>query len=453
VGIAYLTQGGGDLYFTLSTDAGATWSEPEFIAAGVGSGDGRSMQLLRAFRNHFYLVYPTGQDVRMTAFRNAGDNPPTASAGGPYTGVEGSPVLFDGSGSADTGARAGLSEYAWDFENDGVWDVISGSASASHTYPDDFTGTVRLRVTDLSGGIAEDTARVLVRNVPPSATIGPDLDGTTDDVFHIIAVVNDPGSDTLIGAWDFGDGSFGASLTVDHRYGVIGTFRVVFTVFDGDGGIGRDTCVVTVRAAAERPSPFSLIDPLFWSRPAWPDTIRFRWRRANAKDPVLYHWILREQNDILDTLRNVTVIDTSYAFVPVPGLPAGTYLWNVDAIESHGLMTTSDGVGILHVGLSGVSAESGVPDACRLFQNYPNPFNPSTRIDFSLSKSEETRIAVFNAIGQCIRVLWAGRKSAGFHSVEWDARDDAGNRVPSGTYLVRLEAGNQTAFRKMVVMQ
>jgi PKD repeat protein len=247
VGIAYLTKGAGDLYFILSTDGGATWSNPARIAAGgVGSEDGRSKHVLRAYRNNFYLVYPQGQNVLMTVCRNVGDNPPVANAGGPYNGTEGSPIMFSGSGSRDSGGNPGIVTYAWDFENNGTWDVVSASAIAQHTYPDNFNGTVRLKVTDRAGFTSENTTSVHVINVAPTIEIGANRSGKEGDTFRFQATISDPGQETLIVIWNFEHGETAQGLVQDRVFRHEGVYKIKATVTDDDGASSKDSLLVTV---------------------------------------------------------------------------------------------------------------------------------------------------------------------------------------------------------------
>ncbi len=94
-----------------------------------------------------------------------------------------------------------------------------------------------------------------------------------------------------------------------------------------------------------------------------------------------------------------------------------------------------------------------VPTTLQLHQNYPNPFNPSTKISFELNEAGRTSLQVFNVIGQLVRTLTDRPYQPGFHTVDWDARDDAGRRVPSGLYVYRLEFGRRTIVRKMILMR
>ena len=92
------------------------------------------------------------------------------------------------------------------------------------------------------------------------------------------------------------------------------------------------------------------------------------------------------------------------------------------------------------------------PEAFSLHQNYPNPFNPSTVIEYDLPQGGHVSLQVFNALGQLVRVLERGYVSAGRHSVDWNAADDAGKGVAAGIYLYRLRFEGRTLTRKMLLM-
>ncbi|MDH4033636.1 MAG: T9SS type A sorting domain-containing protein [candidate division Zixibacteria bacterium] len=86
-------------------------------------------------------------------------------------------------------------------------------------------------------------------------------------------------------------------------------------------------------------------------------------------------------------------------------------------------------------------------------QNYPNPFNPITFIDFTLPQPEQVRVEVFNLLGQTVRTLLDAQRGAGLHTVAWDAQNDQGQPVASGVYIYRINAGDQRASRKMLLMR
>jgi hypothetical protein len=95
-----------------------------------------------------------------------------------------------------------------------------------------------------------------------------------------------------------------------------------------------------------------------------------------------------------------------------------------------------------------------LPTEFTLGQNYPNPFNPTTTISFSLPKEAPVTFEIYNMLGVRIRTLMAGQtKSAGFYSVAWDGRDDAGVSMSSGVYLYRISAGSFLASKKMTLLK
>lgn len=89
-----------------------------------------------------------------------------------------------------------------------------------------------------------------------------------------------------------------------------------------------------------------------------------------------------------------------------------------------------------------------MPNEFSLSQNYPNPFNPNTNISFSLPKASNVKITVYNAIGKEISVLVNGNYEAGLHTISWNA-----NNISSGMYFYKMEAGNFTATKKLVLMK
>ncbi len=88
------------------------------------------------------------------------------------------------------------------------------------------------------------------------------------------------------------------------------------------------------------------------------------------------------------------------------------------------------------------------PRSFALHQNYPNPFNPTTNVVYELAEAVDVRLEVFNVLGQRVSVLHNGHQSAGTHTAVFD-----GSRLTSGVYLVRMQAGNQTFTRKMMLVK
>ena len=178
---------------------------------------------------------------------------PVADADGPYAGYEGSPITFDASGSYDPDGTITL--YEWDWDGDGTYDESTTSPTVTHTWNDDYTGTINLRVTDDDGLTNETSTTVTVYNVDPTVDAGPDqtvIGGCNEATVSFSGSFTDPGVlDTHTIVWDFGDGTTATgTLTPTHTYEYGGvaaiTYTVTLTVTDDDGGVGVDTLTVYI---------------------------------------------------------------------------------------------------------------------------------------------------------------------------------------------------------------
>jgi Zn-dependent metalloprotease len=92
--------------------------------------------------------------------------------------------------------------------------------------------------------------------------------------------------------------------------------------------------------------------------------------------------------------------------------------------------------------------ETNIPLEYALKQNYPNPFNPTTTIEFSLPNTEFVTLKVYNLLGEEVATLLSASLHSGSYKYEWDA-----SQLASGVYLYKLEAGDYTEVRKMILMK
>lgn len=111
------------------------------------------------------------------------NTPPIANPGGPYTGYEGSPITFDGSASYDPDAGDSIVNYEWDLDGDNVFEA--NGVTVSKTWPDDYSGTVTLRVTDTKGATDTKSTTVTVNNVAPTAAISPSFSASVPITLRI----------------------------------------------------------------------------------------------------------------------------------------------------------------------------------------------------------------------------------------------------------------------------
>ena len=135
-----------------------------------------------------------------------------------------------------------------------------------------------------------------------------------------------------------------------------------------------------------------------------------------------------------------TVPDSAQIFItsqPPPGseiFHAGT-TFLVDDLSFSGIVNS-------------VQTVSTAPSVFALEQNYPNPFNPSTTIRFSIAAESPVQLSVFNLIGQEVARPLDERKPAGVYAVQFDA-----SSLPTGTYVYRLRAGDNTMARTMTLVR
>ena len=93
------------------------------------------------------------------------------------------------------------------------------------------------------------------------------------------------------------------------------------------------------------------------------------------------------------------------------------------------------------------------PENFIIYPNFPNPFNPNTQIRYDLPKDELVTIKIYDVMGRNIRNLMNKKKSAGYHSIRWDANNDIGEGVAAGMYIYAIQAGEFRATKKMVLLK
>jgi flagellar hook assembly protein FlgD len=104
----------------------------------------------------------------------------------------------------------------------------------------------------------------------------------------------------------------------------------------------------------------------------------------------------------------------------------------------------------------GINPEPETQDAFKLSQNYPNPFSTSTKIPFNLHRrdAKSAEIKIYNIKGQLVKEFKI--KNSKFEitgKVIWDGTDESGKQLPSGIYLYKLSAGEQSVVKKMLLLR
>lgn len=105
------------------------------------------------------------------------------------------------------------------------------------------------------------------------------------------------------------------------------------------------------------------------------------------------------------------------------------------------LLSATDGGGV----------RPAIPTEYFLAQNYPNPFNSVTRIRYGLPEDAGVKLRIYDAMGREVITLVNDEQKAGYHSVWWQGSDT--NKLPSGAYFYRLEAGSFVRVNKMTLVK
>lgn len=178
------------------------------------------------------------------------NQPPTASAGGPYNVPEGGSVSLNGSGSDPDGDPI---TFAWDLDNNGTFETPGQNVTFSAAGLDGPSSrTVVLQVCDDKGACTTSSTTVNITNVAP--TVGtitaPTSPLPVNSAVNTSATFTDPGVlDTHTAVWNWGDGTTSAGsvdelnhiVTGTHTYTVAGVYTLQLTVTDKDGGTGQNS--------------------------------------------------------------------------------------------------------------------------------------------------------------------------------------------------------------------
>lgn len=83
----------------------------------------------------------------------------------------------------------------------------------------------------------------------------------------------------------------------------------------------------------------------------------------------------------------------------------------------------------------------------------PNPFSHETSISFSLDKTAEVSLTLFDLQGPMVKQLTKGRFQPGRYQEHWDSSNEAGTPLPSGVYLVQLQIGSEIVSKTVVLQR
>src|SRR4030095_1026330 len=111
--------------------------------------------------------------------------------------------------------------------------------------------------------------------------------------------------------------------------------------------------------------------------------------------------------------------------------------------------TQAEAIATIPSGLTAIEPTGTViPQDYFINQNYPNPFNPSTKIKFGLPENNNVKLTVYDVLGKEVSLLVNEFRQSGTYEIDFD-----GTNLPSGLYFYKLEAGEFTQTKKMLLIK
>jgi len=198
-----------------------------------------------------------------------------------------------------------------------------------------------------------------------------------------------------------------------------------------------------------------VIDYLLYARDNPNDLEKLDWNgdgKYLINDSIIY--LLKVQNGTCpDALIQLSGIADEILVVKMEGLTQEDIEYIEEIMTSMSL--TEEQESAFRVALYGRAGATTLPNLNTLSQNSPNPFNPSTTISFTVVEGSAVHVSlkVYDLRGNLVRTLVNEVHGAGTYNVFWDGTDNLGRSVASGVYLYRMQAGNFSQTRKMVLMK
>jgi hypothetical protein len=160
-------------------------------------------------------------------------------------------------------------------------------------------------------------------------------------------------------------------------------------------------------------------------------------------------WCTDSGTDLLyELLTDGSIVRTLPSPGPAPcGLGSdGSILWVADS--------DTDMLYPIEVGPTAVEEATTAPLAYDDFKGAPNPFRGTATFSYAVrTKDAHVTLAIFDVSGALVRTLVDDPKSPGTHIATWDGRDDVGQKMPSGVYFSKLEAGEFQTVRKVMLLR
>ena len=134
-----------------------------------------------------------------------------------------------------------------------------------------------------------------------------------------------------------------------------------------------------------------------------------------------------------------------------------TYYNNTNQTVSFGLLSTDEMMilfGLFYMG-DQLNTDDKVSISSRylLHDNYPNPFNPTTTLRYDLPEDSFVNITIYDMLGNVVNNLVHADQSSGYKTVQWNATNNTGKEVSAGVYLYKIQTGDYSQTKKMILLK
>jgi PKD repeat protein len=223
---------------------------------------------------------------------------PKADAGPDGSVVEGSPYIFNASGTWDSESDYSTLKYKWDFGDGAGQDFEPADLGmvVGHAYEGPGIYSVVLWVIDQHGAMNLNNTSIKVEDVSPDINVGPDRSALEDEQVYFYADATDTNidMDKLQFRWDFGDGSEPTTWSMDpraeHTFVSKGNFTVTASVKDDSSNIAADSVFVTVANVVPAPAILSPGTGMWLDMDKYIEFDATAWDTASDAQNLEYKW-------------------------------------------------------------------------------------------------------------------------------------------------------------------
>ncbi|MCP4580119.1 MAG: T9SS type A sorting domain-containing protein [candidate division Zixibacteria bacterium] len=131
-----------------------------------------------------------------------------------------------------------------------------------------------------------------------------------------------------------------------------------------------------------------------------------------------------------------------------PGYDTRQGLANAGDIEGNQGYVLNQHFASMHFVTTSIEDDVPIPDVFFLSDNFPNPFNPTTLMKYGLPEDAHVVFEVYDILGRKVETLVNEQQQAGYHQIYWN-----GDKVASGMYFFRMQAGDFNETKKMVMLK